>query len=330
MFAVQTVLVICLFVNGGLSFPMLFASVGPIPRLLRLHFNAFHNNFNNFHNYKQPQHSNLFDISRKLPLPLQTQANSFLAKEYEQRDPLMESGVPPVEGNVISEADPLQFSTDDIKDEKSDLHPVYVLPPPHFQPVIYPSSRIDGVNSGFSGAVRNPTIRPPLHYPPSPVQQLPFRYPLGVTSWSLGGIRSVVRGGYWERLGNDLALQPQPNLVVYLKRPTPVNSHKQTSSGEVWRNEVPETPAEDTQDTRSRLPVGLSSWFLGGIRDLTGRHWNMPKHLVEKVEFMPASATEPPLDEDERNKNEYLPVEPYHVDFDDAIEYNIIKETDQK
>lgn len=34
---------------------------------------------------------------------------------------------------------------------------------------------------------------------------------------------------------------------------------------------------------RTLLPVGLSSWFLGGIRDLDGRHWHLPAEVVSKL-----------------------------------------------
>ncbi|KAG9511353.1 hypothetical protein GZH46_00078 [Fragariocoptes setiger] len=44
---------------------------------------------------------------------------------------------------------------------------------------------------------------------------------------------------------------------------------------------------------RTLLPVGLTSWLLGGIRDLDGRHWHMPAEVVDRlvindVDFHPA------------------------------------------
>lgn len=34
---------------------------------------------------------------------------------------------------------------------------------------------------------------------------------------------------------------------------------------------------------KTLLPVGLSSWFLGGIRDLDGRHWKLPAEVVSRL-----------------------------------------------
>lgn len=34
---------------------------------------------------------------------------------------------------------------------------------------------------------------------------------------------------------------------------------------------------------KTLLPVGLSSWFLGGIRDLDGRHWQLPASVIGRL-----------------------------------------------
>lgn len=34
---------------------------------------------------------------------------------------------------------------------------------------------------------------------------------------------------------------------------------------------------------KTQLPVGLSSWFLGGIRDLDGRHWQLPAEVMTRL-----------------------------------------------
>ncbi|KPM06483.1 hypothetical protein QR98_0049600 [Sarcoptes scabiei] len=41
------------------------------------------------------------------------------------------------------------------------------------------------------------------------------------------------------------------------------------------------------QPYRTKLPVGLTSFFLGGTRGVSGRHWGMPANLVKRLEFMP-------------------------------------------
>lgn len=50
------------------------------------------------------------------------------------------------------------------------------------------------------------------------------------------------------------------------------------------------------------LPVGLSSWILGGIRDLDGRHWHLPADVMNRLAVndidlhheVPISSNQPP------------------------------------
>lgn len=44
---------------------------------------------------------------------------------------------------------------------------------------------------------------------------------------------------------------------------------------------------------KTQLPVGLTSWFLGGIRDLDGRHWQLPADLVQKLTVNDVDLTHP-------------------------------------
>lgn len=44
---------------------------------------------------------------------------------------------------------------------------------------------------------------------------------------------------------------------------------------------------EQTRNYKTKLPVGLTSFLLGGIRGVNGRHWEMPADLVKQLEFMP-------------------------------------------
>lgn len=41
------------------------------------------------------------------------------------------------------------------------------------------------------------------------------------------------------------------------------------------------------RDYKTKLPVGLGSFLLGGIRGVNGRHWGMPAEVVKQLEFMP-------------------------------------------
>lgn len=50
------------------------------------------------------------------------------------------------------------------------------------------------------------------------------------------------------------------------------NNNKQTISRRVGKRRI-----------KTLLPVGLTSWFLGGIRDLDGKHWNLPAEVINKL-----------------------------------------------
>src|SRR5699024_10122680 len=72
------------------------------------------------------------------------------------------------------------------------------------------------------------------------------------------------------------AISPSPNRV-----------YSQQDGEQPPRAVTNFTEAKDTRRYKTKLPVGLSSFFLGGVRGVSGRHWEMPKDLVEKLEFMP-------------------------------------------
>lgn len=227
--------------------------------------------------------------------------------------------------NLMTSGDPSYVEQQRMKDDQSDesdLYPIYVLPPPNFQPVIYPTSRLDGVRPGNLRAFE--TIKKPITLAPPP-RPYPYPYPHGFSSWVLGGIRPLQRGSYWEQLSSDIALHnpAQHNVVVYVKGTLPVGYASWLFSGiktdGKWQNEV--SPNSVKPNIKTKLPVGLSSWFLGGMRDLSGRHWKMPNSLVNQVEFMPSNGK--PISEDEKKKNEYKPIV---VKFDDEQDvYNVIK-----
>lgn len=91
----------------------------------------------------------------------------------------------------------------------SELHPVYMKPPVDFKPVLYASRRMDGQQlpaKPDNVASETPTVASPVRHPSHTAQRLPYPYPNGLSSWMLGGLRGVQRGGYWERLGSDQSL----------------------------------------------------------------------------------------------------------------------------
>ena len=92
-------------------------------------------------------------------------------------------------------------STADFKVQFSDLHPVYVKPPKEFQPIFYPNREIDGVK--LTNRNDEATIKPLVT---DKNQELPNRYPNGLSSWILGGYRFGNRGAFWESLLADESL----------------------------------------------------------------------------------------------------------------------------
>jgi len=215
---------------------------------------------------------------------------------------------------------------DNPSDEPSDLHPIYVLPPPNFQPIVYPTSRADGVQPG-SQVIGNQELTLKL----SP-RQYPYQYPHGFSSWIFGGLSGIQRGSFWEQLSSDLALHNpvkahEPNrVVVYVKGTQPIGQPNWMSFPTIEAHSVPEdqvTNHKNNQDNRvvkTKLPVGLTSFFLGGMRGISGRHWQMPPALVSQVEFMPNDGKQ--MTDSEKKKTEYKPA----IQFDDESDlYNIIK-----
>lgn len=246
---------------------------------------------------------NYFRISNRPPL---IEPRSFNSKDTQNH--LISSNDGYIEQQEIK---------NEYQNDESDLYPIYVLPPPNFQPVIYPNSRLDGV--GVLDKNKKIFVSPmPRPYP--------YPYPHGFSSWILGGIRSLQRGSYWEQLASDLALQPpvyHPNhYVVYLKGTVPVGLTTYIFGGVKndgkWQNEVSPPINSINTNIKTKLPVGLSSWFLGGMRDLSGRHWKLPDSLVQQVEFVPSNDKK--LSDDDKKKNKYNPVE---VKFDDDLDYNL-------
>jgi hypothetical protein len=217
--------------------------------------------------------------------------------------------------------------TDSQSDESSDLHPIYVLPPPNFQPIVYPNSRVDGVLPGAK-VTGNKELTLKL----LPPRTFPYQYPHGFSSWLFGGMSALQRGSFWEQLSSDLALHNpvkahEPNrVVVYVKRTQPIGQPNWTQFPTIEAHSVLENEATNHNNNnnnkviKSKLPVGLTSFFLGGMRGISGRHWQMPPTLVSQVEFMPNDGKQ--MTDKDKKKTEYKPA----VHFDDESDlYNVIK-----
>lgn len=61
----------------------------------------------------------------------------------------------------------------------------------------------------------------------------------------------------------------------------------------------PQSPSRSSSSDgiRTKLPVGLTSWMFGGVRDLTGKHWDMPEMTVNdnNPNVVPIDGSETPV-----------------------------------
>lgn len=224
-------------------------------------------------------------------------------------------------------------------DATSDLHPIYVLPPPNFQPIVYPIARSDPALLGAKA------LSPKGYHLNG---KIPYDQPKGVSSWIFGGLTGVKRGNYWEHLSSDLALstpvkafEPKP-VVVYLKRtiepkgqsskwptfpvfeahslvksPTNGNKGKAKSKGQSTNKNT------NNKGLRTKQAVGMTSFFLGGMRGVSGRHWQMPASLVSRVEFMPNDNL---VITSHKKTNAKPGVEANDNNDNDFYNYNVIKD----
>lgn len=119
--------------------------------------------------------------------------------------------------------------------------------------LVYPGSRI---NNGYQApATFTQTLPLPVAYKPLP-------------SGSTSSKRFAAPAAY------------RPPLSPPKRKPTAPNYSKTAAKS-----------PSDSKSTgiRTKLPVGLTSWMFGGVRDLTGKHWNMPDLLVDKVNVVPVA-----------------------------------------
>lgn len=75
-----------------------------------------------------------------------------------------------------------------------------------------------------------------------------------------------------------------PRLTTDARRGKPASS---SASNKKEKKVVPVVKEKNKSETgegiRTKLPVGLTSWMLGGVRDLNGKHWKMPDLFVDNV-----------------------------------------------
>lgn len=93
--------------------------------------------------------------------------------------------------------------------------------------------------------------------------------------------RQPIKSLNYQTLGN-IHLHNRPAIIVKRFGNFPVTPESQ----QVLNASAPIKAAPHQQRKRkikTQLPVGLSSWFLGGIRDLDGRHWHLPAEVISRL-----------------------------------------------
>lgn len=80
-------------------------------------------------------------------------------------------------------------------------------------------------------------------------------------------------GGYKKPLNNSTNQQSSAAVAVNSNNQTATNSNNNNNNKRVISR----------RRIKTTLPVGLSSWFLGGIRDLDGRHWQLPSEVINRL-----------------------------------------------
>ena len=177
----------------------------------------------------------------------------------------------------------------------SETYPVYVLPPKNFQPIIYHQT------SPMTGYI----AQIPIMYNMGKGKSAEERWyesemPIKSTKYSQNAFEDktekritfvpVSESGPGQ-LPIYEAVVEKVNAAENVKTPVITEDNRNPYSGFHYE---PREGAESVISERkkkpnykTKLPVGVSSFFLGGARGVTGRHWNLPNGLVKQMEFMP-------------------------------------------
>lgn len=195
-----------------------------------------------------------------------------------------------------------------LKQGQSENYPVYVLPPKNFQPIIYHQQNSVG-----------------SYMPHEVYQQGVPKVKSTEEMWYEAEGASNVKSPKTKE--NKIDIEPlrkkvvlvqitdpsagYPELPIYeavIREVKPTGERKEMQTKVDTRNPYNTVPTQ-TQSTserdrrlKTKLPVGLTSFFLGGVRGINGRHWNMPADITSQLEFMPNGSPLSP-------ENKYLPEE---------------------
>ncbi|XP_075676237.1 uncharacterized protein LOC113789864 [Dermatophagoides pteronyssinus] len=143
----------------------------------------------------------------------------------------------------------------------------------------------------------------------------------------------------------DIAINPyssrsndvsgNPATIINLDKSRKTTSLTFSSNINKSNNNINQLQNEQRWPYKTKLPVGLSSFFLGGTRGVSGRHWNLPSNIQKQLEFMPnlipsiisnneyypdQSITDPIVD-----KNEHPEPEKEDTDYDNQHSKTITK-----
>ena len=141
---------------------------------------------------------------------------------------------------------------------------------------IHPSTSLATGAANFNGKAKlNPSQRPM----PMPSYLPWFMVPAASSLYSY-------EMQYPAHPSSSITIMPlgHPRLSSDSRRAKPASG---SSSSKKEKKPIPATKekskSESSEGIRTKLPVGLSSWMLGGVRDLTGKHWKMPDLFVDNV-----------------------------------------------
>lgn len=214
----------------------------------------------------------------------------------------------------------------------SEHYPVYVLPPKNFQPIIYHHQQAHPLTSTsyhHSPAVITKSAEEFWYEKAGNGEKIKYgsgKHHENALEQSKPLSSNDYRKIYLVPVSSDQVGTVGASFPVYeaviREVVSPVDSGNSknvpTVSTNAFNSQIevrpaPEPSKADQRRLKTKLPVGLTSFFLGGIRGVSGRHWAMPPELVKNLEFMPNLSPMSP-------ENKYLPEESYVKKVDNGGE----------
>lgn len=95
--------------------------------------------------------------------------------------------------------------------------------------------------------------------------------------------RQQVKQQQWSPAKQQVAGERVPSKQLVVQHQRPLVLRKLSGSSSQQPNSTNPKQVPRVRRIKTLLPVGLSSWFLGGIRDLDGRHWQLPAEVINRL-----------------------------------------------